>query len=833
MTFSSPISLLWLLLLFPMGWFWWRSLVDQEKGKKWGAIILRGLGFLFLILALAKPYWKSKNDSLHVIYLVDGSQSVSVESLKSAPEWIKESQDALRARDSSDCFLFAQQLRKMTVEELREFSSRAEKGTTDAEFRSATRLVETIKAVRFSFPADKAKRLVILSDGVPTTHPFSSLMEELEKEGIQTYFHPLDPLDTPEVAALSLKPSSDFSYQDEMMRFTATLQSNTDQSVKARLLHRGVVMAEDTITLRANETETRVFDAEMRTPGMNLWTLEVQATSDYFQNNNSVSTTVKVKGMPRYLILHEEEKWMTPLTRAMKKQGIIMETRGEFGLPKTLNELLAFDGIILANVSATAFSEEQMTNLKRYVTDFGGGLLMLGSDNSFGLGGYYKSEVEEVLPLTSRYEKESKKPSLAIVLVIDTSGSMSGEPIAMARASAQATAELLGMNDQIGVVGFSGDASLVCDMTSASDQATIMNRISSLNAAGGTNLQPGMIMGRRMLEESVAKVKHMIILSDGQTGGNGYLQMAQEMSSQLITVSTVALGSGAAKELMQSIASEGRGRYYEAETPHQMPKIFTKETMKASRSAIKEDLFNSVVIGDHPILNGYENAELPFILGYVMTRPKPTAQLLLSTETGDPLFAVSRFGLGQGAAYTSDLTENWGSDWLSSPMGQAFWAQALRSIARKDESAGLSAVLHEESDHLRVEIARRDALGQTVDRVPWNILVTDEKGEKVDSTISQSGLGNYELQIPTTEQNKLDLRLHDTLAGLTKSLHWKRAYAAEYKLIKEQDPALTALPQPTTLTENLLTSYSYKNMAWVFVLLGFLSIIAGLVVRRL
>jgi len=168
-----------------------------------------------------------------------------------------------------------------------------------------------------------------------------------------------------------------------------------------------------------------------------------------------------------------------------------------------------------------------------------------------------------------------------------------------------------------------------------------------------------------MLDATSAKIKHVIILSDGQTSGQGYEELVGELVASRVTVSTVALGQGAAKELMQALAELGNGRYYETDDPQSVPQIFTKETMQASKSAIKEDLFEAVHVADHPMLNGFEKAELPFIMGYVMTQPRPTAKVLLATEVGDPLLATNRFGLGQTFAYSSDLTEKWGSEWLS------------------------------------------------------------------------------------------------------------------------------------------------------------------------
>ena len=86
----------------------------------------------------------------------------------------------------------------------------------------------------------------------------------------------------------------------------------------------------------------------------------------------------------------------------------------------------------------------QMEVARTYVQDLGGGLIMLGGDQSFGLGGYYKTTLEEILPVRSDFEKEKEKPSLAMMLVIDKSGSMGGEKIEMAKDAARAAVELLG-----------------------------------------------------------------------------------------------------------------------------------------------------------------------------------------------------------------------------------------------------------------------------------------------------------------------------------------------------------------------------------------------------
>ncbi len=124
--------------------------------------------------------------------------------------------------------------------------------------------------------------------------------------------------------------------------------------------------------------------------------------------------------------------------------SIEVDVRPPRGMPDSLADLQNYELLMLSNVPATALTQRQMEVARTYVQDLGGGLIMLGGDQSFGLGGYYKTVLEEILPVRSDFEKEKEKPSLAMVLVIDKSGSMGGEKIEMAKEAAKGAVELLG-----------------------------------------------------------------------------------------------------------------------------------------------------------------------------------------------------------------------------------------------------------------------------------------------------------------------------------------------------------------------------------------------------
>jgi Ca-activated chloride channel family protein len=836
MQFSTYLPL-WLLLgcaaasLFA----WRRSLVDRSPASKWLAHGLRLLGAICLILALCRPYHLSDADHVHVVYLVDISESVDPSSISTASTEIERANQELNAGDQSSTLTFGSGLSVSDPASLKKVAEEAAAGTADARSRNSTRLPDALLGSRLSFEAGMAKRLVVFSDGAATTPGVSDALTTLADEGIDVQFRTMDGLKRPEAAIIALEPMAKVAFRGEIVRMRLRMRANEAMKATARILHSGVAVASAPVSLEAGKETEVMLDVAMTSSGESRWDAEIQPERDWFPVNNYVSTTITVKGEPKLLVLHRDEKQMRPLARALEKQGLDCELRGERGLPETMEDLLAFDAVVLADVPATSLSSRQMELLKRYVSDFGGGLAMLGSENSFGLGGYFRTPVEEALPLTSRYEKEKQKPSLAMVLVIDKSGSMGGQPIELARASAKAAAELLSAQDQIGVVGFDSNSHIVLNMTSAADRATVLNAIESLDASGGTDAYPGMLDGKKMLENSVAKVKHMIVLSDGQTPDSDFAGLVRDMRAQGMTVSGVSLGAGAAKDVMEMIAREGGGRYYETDDPATMPQIFTKETMQASRSAIKEDLFASVVTGDHPILAGYEKSQLPYVLGYVMTQAKPTANLLLAAETGDPLLAICRYGLGTGLSWTADLTEKWGGEWLGWGDGGGFWAQVFRGIVRKEQSSGLAATGTVDRETWTVGITRRDEQDRPVDRIKWQMKAIDQDGAEVPVNVRQTGVGRYEASVELLGRNRVNLSLRDTDHSLMKTLGWQRDYPSEYRLDRQIDPTLAGLVpfEPDAVRGNIPKASIYEDISHWFVYLGFISLIAGIAVRRI
>jgi Ca-activated chloride channel homolog len=835
--FVSLSPLAWLLAIAVVLVVGWRfSLVDRPALSRWGSLVLRAAAILLLILALCRPFAPQKNDRVHANFLLDVSESIDLDGAIGAVDkidgWIK----SLRPGDTWSLFAVGNGVRQFSsTDDLRTLLNEWKSGVSDDRFRSQTQLVDAMLATRMVFPADKARRIVLLTDGQETEREIAPALKQLGEEGIDVRLAPIAGLAHAEAATISLEPSSTESFYGEMLRMTVKLAANQPMGAKLRLIHNGVAVQQKDLRLDPAQQNVAQFDAEMTTPGASTWSAELVPDDDHFPINNVVTCTINVRGRPRVLVLHQKPQVLRAFARMLEEQDMTVEVRGRYGLPETLEEMASFDAIVLADLPATSLTVRQMQMVKRYVTDLGGGLVMMGSENSFGLGGYYKTPVEEVLPLISRFEKEKEKPSLAMVLVIDKSGSMEGLKIEAARQAAKAAVELLSARDSIAVVAFDQDTQVVCEMTSASNVSEVQAAIDTLMAGGGTFMYPAMVKGKEMLEATSAKIRHMICMTDGITPPAEHEALAEELASEGITVSTVALGEDADRQLLSSIAEAGHGRFYETNDPSNVPQIFTKETMEATKSAIKEDLYGTVQVGDHPILAGYHGSDLPFTLGYVMTEAKPTAQLLLAVETGDPLLAVGRYGLGTGMAYTSDLSEKWGGEWLAWSGCGKFWAQAIRGVLRKSNTAGLHvATRATESDWL-FDIRRTGPDAAPLNGVHWNAGALDENGREEPVAVREMGLGRYEASVPIVGRQQLAVRLQDTDHDATSVQYLNRPYPAEYRLARDMPADIAALPraEPHSIVADIRPQITRRSVAQYTYFAALAALLASVLLRRI
>lgn len=413
---------------------------------------------------------------------------------------------------------------------------------------------------------------------------------------------------------------------------------------------------------------------------------------------------------------------------------------------------LAYSAVVLRE-SAGGFTPGQLELLRGYVEQ-GGGLFMTGGPDSFGFGAWYRTPVEDVLPVSTDLRTEVSIPLVAMVIVVDRSQSMStGRPskIDLAKEGAISVVELAYQDDLLGMVVFSDvdSAGWVFELRKATERGKreMLNAILGITTSGGTVLEPAYRMALEELAQTEAAVKHVIVLSDGKlydgqggpfaTGGTVDFQaIAQEGLRQSITTSTIAIGDAADFARMEAIAAAGGGRYYEALDVTTLPQIFTNEALTATRSLLREDAVLPEV-RSHPLLSG--GLRPPAVDAYIATNLKPDAEMLLAAADGEPLLAVRRQGLGRTAALTTDLNSWAGAfgTWDALPA-------VLGTVTRwlQSQPADYAAVVERDGDRLRVLV---DAVK---DGAYLNGRTLHARFDGVQVALEQIAPGRYEGRLP-------------------------------------------------------------------------------------
>jgi uncharacterized protein YegL len=448
--------------------------------------------------------------------------------------------------------------------------------------------------------------------------------------------------------------------------------------------------------------------------------------------------------------------------------------------------------------------------------------MMAGGDRSFGLGGWQGSRMEQMLPVRMDAERRRDQPTLALVLVIDRSGSMSGQKIELAKEAAKSTASLLSADDYIEVVGFDSQPQRVVRMQSAANRYQIDRDISRLASQGGTNIFPALDMAYQDLAVTRARIKHVILLTDGQAPEQGIPELIQVMRAEGMTVSTVGLGADVNRALLQSMATLGGGRSYFTNDAHNVPRIFMRETTAVARSAAVEEYFRPQQVAPADFLRGVPLGSAPYLHGYVATRPKPSpAQVILESELGEPILARVRLGLGWSMAWTSDVKNRWAVEWLRWPAFSRFWAQLVREHMRQRRGHRLDMHAEVVGDEVRVAV---DGIGPDdhfLNGLESSLVMegpmgaarvraassADDPGaearplrRRIEHTLRQTAPGRYEARFPAPGYGSFVLTATHRLDGrpvAESATHLARPYPREYRTLESNQALLASAARLT------------------------------------
>lgn len=765
MEVTQPWFLILTLAIVPL--LWWaqrRSLADLSGSARWQCTVIRGLILVLLILALCSVYAILPGRKIAAAFVLDHSASVSPDAQKSADGFLAE---ALRVSGSNAAGVigFARDpalwLPTMPGNSLPEKWPKVA-APNESNFARALDLAAA------SLPAEMHRRIVLLSDGLDTSDSATEAAQRLGNAGVELFTLPLHNPRRPEVLVEKLEVPRQLK-SGEPFDLHAQILSNVETTAKVKIYQNQFLLEQRDITLKTGEN--KIDAANLRADGNFVtYEIEVVPSQDSTLENNRAQAIASLRGEPRVLVVDPDESRIRPLADALRREKIKADTRAANGLPRALEDLQQYDLVMLSDVSALSMDRPTMELYRKWVQDFGGGFVMLGGDSSFGVGGYYRTPIETMLPVRMEHEDRQDLPSVALLIVLDRSGSMTAlvqgqTKMSLANQGAVFALNVLQPKDYFGVLAVDVRSHTVAPLAQHGAKEPVAQKIMTVTAGGGgIYIYTSLVDAFGQLRDVPARIKHVILfsdaadaeeknggeMSDGTPGGGSSLDLASAMLSAKITTSVVALGLETDRDtaFLRQLAERGNGRFYLTSDATTLPQIFSTETMKVAQSSLIEEPFQAVSSRPNAVTSGIDWTQSPLLLGYNSTKPKPTADVLLSTERGDPLLATWRYGLGQAAAFTSDAKARWGSEWLTWPGYGKFWAQMVRGLMRKTDRAGFAVTTREDGDALQIQIDAIKPDGSFLNRLPIAINAQQGNGTATSTTAHQVAPGGYEARVP-------------------------------------------------------------------------------------
>jgi len=669
-----------------------------------------------LVLALVEVSWTRAGNDVATVFVVDESESLGRQGRRAASDWIRQALASTPSDGRAGVVAFGARGRIESVVQ----SDPTFGGVSVAVDRSATDLADALRLAAAMSPTDMRRRVVLLTDGRETEGDALGELAGLAEQGIAVDTVLVSADRGLDVAVGDLDVPSRAEEGDDVV-ILVPVDAPTAVAAELVLFRNGEQVSSQRVEVDAGRSVLRLVDSDA-TIGLARYRVSIRAPGDLVAENDTATAAVAVTGPSSTLVIEGRRGDAEALVAALRSTGMAVQTTGVDEMP-SLEEASVYEAVVLVDVDRRALADEHVAMLGSVVRDLGRGLVVIGGDQSFGLGGYLGSDLEELLPVVAEITDPRRRQTVAEVLAIDTSGSMGachcregqlgGFPASqidggvnktdISRSAATRAIAALSSQDEIGVLAFDATTRWLLDLQAVPGTDAIDAALGRLTPEGGTFIEDVLATSAAALRESSASLKHVVVFSDGFTDPGDIEAMATEaaeLAAEGITVSVIATGEGSARELA-AIARAGGGRFYPGRNLQAIPEILVEETIIASRELVNEGDFVPVVTGIDASTQNLTAA--PSLQGFVGVSEKPGARTLLRIgPEQDPLLATWRTGLGTVSAWSSDAGTRWTTQWPSWDGYATFWASVVReTFPDASGDAGVSALVSD--GRLRIE----------------------------------------------------------------------------------------------------------------------------------
>lgn len=670
------------LALLLLEWFLYLRQMNQLKKPNKFYLALRIISFVLLLLALFGFSIPKNSKQTTTIFLVDISAS-NGEHIREIEEYIMAQIDDMPKNNRYGIITFGRNAQiEQFVTENKSFHELM--SVTD---ESATNIEEAIYRGLAMIPSDSAGRIVLLSDGKETRGNIANAAGALVANDVELLglIYESEIAKDAYIEALEM-PSC--LHPGDGYYVTITVTSNYDTDGVLIFSEGEEEIARNAVHLNRGSNRF-IFERTVTEESLESFQVTIETPEDQCEENNTFHAYAIVETAPKILVIAGVGENTYEICNLLTAAGCDYTVVSAKNAPDNLNDLLAYKNIILQNVFISDLPDAFLDNIESYVKDYGCGLVCCGGEDSFALGGYRDSVLEDILPVDMMLRGVNEIPSTAMVMIIDRSGSMSspagygmGTNLDVAITATIEAVRQLRSEDYVGVVSFDDSYQWEVPLTLAEDKDAIIEAIESINDGGGTTIKPAVLDAIRLISACEVSVRHLILLTDGMGETTDFEDVINLCNQAGITLSTVAVGDGSDTTLLNRLALSCGGRYYYSDAVSDIPRIFAQEVFLSGDTYLQNGIFALQGNGQNSILNGLFPDGWPVLYGYVCSSPKSGSNVLLMSERQDPILTVWQYGLGKTVAWNTDVT----GTWTGAFSGQQDYVQLWKNIV--DYSSG-------------------------------------------------------------------------------------------------------------------------------------------------
>lgn len=754
---------LWLLLLVPVI-VWLPARLGRRQ--PFGRVIswLRLLTLALLIVALAGPMLVRAAPGAPTIFVIDQSNSISPSAADGADRWVTQALQQGGNKDTAAIVTFGAAPRLAvpagSAGDMANSWQQAASGGIDGQ----TTDLSSALALSRALPVGDGRRIVVLSDGAQNSGDAIQQANQAAQDGVPIDVVPISGVNPNDLRIDSVSgPGTVWS--GDTVTVLANVWSGIAGNATLAMTIDGQPPIQQSVSLQPGGNAV-TFTAPKLAAGFHAVEIKVAgpATSDPIPQNDTGTLSLVVRDQPAVLLVEQQGADGTRIAGALTQQGARVTTTTPDRLPGKATDLAGYDSIVLDNVPAWSLSTPQQNALVDRTRN-GGGLLALGGTASYGPGAYAGTPLESALPVTVRVTQGRQRPRVALLLIMDKSGSMSygsgGSDVSkidMAKEAVREAAGALSPGDQVGVLSFNDQPQWVLPMTTLTgkdDLTKIDASLNQLSADGGTEIYPALQVGYDTMRNIPADVRHIVLITDGksQSGSpDSYARLVKDVGNDQITLSTIAIGDDADTQLLQQLATEGGGRYHLAANSRDVPKFTVEEAKSAGSQSILRGTFTPRQVNPSPMLTGFTPQQLPRIDGYDFVQTKPDAQTVLTSDRQDPLLAKWQFGLGRVVSWTSDSGSDLASQWGAWTGYGQFWGNVLRWSLPDPTNGEVKVTAARDGPNVALTFDSTTSDGAVIDLSGSSARIASATGTVVAETrLAPDQPGQYTLRIPNLE----------------------------------------------------------------------------------